>query len=168
MHTISPSRIAVHVNCTQLTLVPLTKLLQLEYQYRCFIRVLSCIAFSLQFLASQQNEKIKQKLRLPADKRKKRKNNKKVKRHSKCSPSSKTLAKSGLEPDSYTNHTDQSQPLYRLSHLRASSNSKIIQFRIRVHCSPTNQPCLRIKSCNVVCLHPTSLSLVTEACKERK
>ena len=31
MHTISPSRIAVHVNCTQLTLVPLTKLLQLEY-----------------------------------------------------------------------------------------------------------------------------------------
>ena len=40
-----------------------------------------------------------------------------MKRHSKCSPSSKTLAKSGLEPDSYTNHTDQSQPLYRLSQI---------------------------------------------------
>ena len=36
---------------------------------------------------------------------------------SKCSPSSKTLAKSGLEPDSYTNRIDQSQPLYRLSQI---------------------------------------------------
>ena len=50
-------------------------------------------------------------------------------------------------------------------HLRASS--KIVQFRIRVHCSQNHdQPCFRIKSCNVVCLHPTSLSLVTEACKK--
>ena len=37
---------------------------------------------------------------------------------SKCSPSSKTLAKSGLEPDSYTEpHRYQSQPLYRLSQI---------------------------------------------------
>ena len=34
----------------------------------------------------------------------------------KCSPSSKTLAKSGLEPDSYV-YTDQSQPFYRLSQI---------------------------------------------------
>ena len=33
MHTISLSRIAVHVNCTQVTLVPLTKLLQIPVFY---------------------------------------------------------------------------------------------------------------------------------------
>ena len=37
MHTISPSGIAVHVNRTQVTLVPLTKLLQIPVFYSCFI-----------------------------------------------------------------------------------------------------------------------------------
>ena len=46
--------------------------LQISCKYRRFIRVLSCIALSLQFLASQQNEKIEQKLRLPADHDKRR------------------------------------------------------------------------------------------------
>ena len=56
-------------------LVPLSKLLP-RVNYRYFIR-----ALSFQFLASQQNEKIKQKLRLPAGKRKKE-IIRKMKRHS--------------------------------------------------------------------------------------
>ena len=131
MHIISPSNIAVHVHCTQVTLVPFTKLLQIPVFYSCFIlhsilpsipclttkwklvpftkllqipvfySCLSCIAFSLQFLASQQNEKNKTKTSITSWQKEKEKN-KWSATVSKCSPSSKTLAKSGLEPDSYT------------------------------------------------------------------
>ena len=64
MHMISPSCIEVHVNCTQVTLVPLTKLLQIPVFYSCFIlhSILPCLT---------KEGKIKQKLRSPADKRKK-------------------------------------------------------------------------------------------------
>ena len=37
MHIISPSNIAVHVHCTQVTLVPFTKFLQIPVFYSCFI-----------------------------------------------------------------------------------------------------------------------------------
>ena len=50
-------------------------------------------------------------------------------------------AKSGLEPDSYTNRIDHTQPLYRLSQILIFMllfNSKIAQYRICVHCSQIN------------------------------
>ena len=50
-------RLVSQFMCTQrVTLMPLTKLLP-RVKYRCFIRVLSCIAFSLQFLASNKMKK---------------------------------------------------------------------------------------------------------------
>ena len=134
--------------------------LQNSCKYRCFIRVLSCIAFSRQFLASQQNKKNKTKTWITSwqkEKRSNTSNNKWSATVSKCSPSSKTLAKSGLEPDSYTNRTDHTQPLYRLSQILIFMllfNSKIVQFRIRVHCSQINHAFVSIAAMSSDCTLP--------------
>ena len=75
MHMISPSGIAVHVHTTLPGWCHFQNSCRVWNTGVLFVFLISCIALSLQFLASQQNEKIKQKLRLPADKRKKRNNN---------------------------------------------------------------------------------------------
>ena len=71
MHMISPSGIAVHVHTTLPGWCHFENSCRVWNTGVLFVFLISCIALSLQFLASQQNEKIKQKLRLPADKRKK-------------------------------------------------------------------------------------------------
>ena len=56
--------------------------------------------------------------------------------------------------------SDQSQLLYRLGHphLRASSNSKIVQFRIRVYCSQINHAFVSKAAMSSDCtLHPCGL-----------
>ena len=71
MHMISPSGIAVHVHTTLPGWCHFQNSCRVWNTGVLFVFLISCIALSLQFLASQQNEKIKQKLRLPADKSKK-------------------------------------------------------------------------------------------------
>ena len=68
MHMISPSGIAVHVHTTLPGWCHFQNSCRVWNTGVLFLFLISCIALSL---ASQQNEKIKQKLRLPADKRKK-------------------------------------------------------------------------------------------------
>ena len=81
MHMFSPSGIALHVHTTLPGWCHFQNSCRVWNTGVLFVFLISCIALSLQFLASQQNEKIKQKLRLPADKRKKE-IIRKMKRHS--------------------------------------------------------------------------------------
>ena len=125
MHIISPSNIAVHVHCTQVTLVPFTKLLQIPVFYSCFI--LHSILPSIPCLTIKWKNKTKTSITSwQKEKEIKKKWSATV---SKCSPSSKTLAKSGLEPDSHTEpHRSESTALSTQPnpHLRVSSNPKIV------------------------------------------
>ena len=77
MHIISPSNIAVHVHCTQVTLVPFTKLLQIPVFYSCFI--LHSILPSIPCLTTKRKNKTKTSI---TSWQKEKEIKKKMKRHS--------------------------------------------------------------------------------------